>query len=107
MRLRCWFENWRLTIRLRRFDVDEHISDARVALLNGALHFVGNAMAVVHRDVSVHSDMKIDIKTEAHLADETFFNFDDARNGSGRVSNTVDNLSARRRVHNFVQSGFQ
>src|SRR3981081_4022789 len=105
MRLACSFENWGLTIRLRRFDVDEHISDTRIALLKGPFHIMGNPMALVHRDVSVHSDMKIDIKTEAHLADETFFNFDDPGNRGGRVSNTIDDLSARRRVHDFVQSG--
>src|SRR6202048_53825 len=105
MRLACSFENWSLTIRLHRFDVDEDISDPRIALLNGALHIVGNPMAVVHRDVSVHADVKIDIKAKAHFADEAFFNFDDAGNSGGRVWNGIDNFSARRRVHDFVQGG--
>src|ERR1700730_14962993 len=107
MRLACSFENWSLTIRLRRFDVDEDISDPRIALLNGALHIVGNPMAVVHRDVSVHADVKIDIKAKAYFADEAFFNFDVAGSSGGRVSNAIDNFSARRRVHDFVQGGVQ
>src|SRR3981081_2572267 len=101
------FEIWSQTTRLRRFDVNEDISDARVALLNGALDLVRNPMAVANGNATVDADMKIGIKTEAHFADETFFNLDNTGHGAGRIPDKIDNFSARRRVHNFVQGRFQ
>ena len=92
---------------LRGFDVDEHVGDARVSLLNGAFHLVRNVVAFAHGNVAVHADVKIDIKTQAHFSDETFFDFDDTGHGRGRISDKIDNFSARRGVHDFVKRGFQ
>ena len=49
----------------------ENIRDARIGLLNRRLDRVGDLMSITHRDVAVHSDMKVDIKIEAHLPGQT------------------------------------
>ena len=47
----------RLRLQLCRFDVHENVGDARVALLNRALHPVCNLVAFVYGNVSVHADV--------------------------------------------------
>src|SRR5438132_5068168 len=80
-------------------DVDEHVSDPRIAILNRTLDIVRDAMSFADRNVAIHPNVKINIKTEAHLADETFFDLDHTRHRSGGVLNGIDNGAAWGRVH--------
>ena len=63
-----------------RFDVHQHVHDARVALLDRAFHAMRNLVAFVYRHVAIHSNVKIDVKVEAHFSSPTFLNLNDARN---------------------------
>ena len=58
----------------------QHVRDARVALLDRTFHAMCNLVAFVHRYVAIHSNVKIDIKVEAHFSGPTFLNLNDARN---------------------------
>jgi hypothetical protein len=42
-----------------------------------------NLVALVHRDLPIHSNVKIDIKLQAHFASSAFFNFDDTGDCAG------------------------
>jgi hypothetical protein len=68
---------------LCRLDVNEHVGNARVALLDCVFYSVRNLMAFVHRDLAVHSDVQIDIKIQTHFAGSALFNFDHAGNCAG------------------------
>ena len=59
-------------------------------------------VAFVHGDVAVHSDVKIDVKIQTHLAGPAFFNFDDTRDGAGNRANGYDDFS-RGGVHDFIK----
>lgn len=47
----------RSRLQLCRFDVDEYVGDARVALLNRVLHPMRDLVAFVHGNVAVHADV--------------------------------------------------
>ena len=73
-----------MTARLpSRLYVHQHICDAGVALLDGRLYPMGNLVPFVHGNVSVHSDVQIDVIIQAHLAGVTFFHLENARNRAG------------------------
>src|SRR5258708_34047336 len=78
-----------------------------VAILNGMFHGVRYVVAFAHRDGTIYLHMKIDIETESHFANQQFFNLNHTRHGACSVTNDVDNLSARRSVHNFEKRGAQ
>ena len=63
-----------------RFDVHQHVHDARVALLDRAFHAMRNLVTFMHGHLAIHSNMEIDIKIEAHFSGPTFLNLNDARN---------------------------
>ncbi len=65
-------------LQFRRFDMHQHVRDARVALLDGAFDAMRDFVAFVHRHVAIHSDMKIDIKIQSHLSGATFLNLNDS-----------------------------
>src|SRR5207244_3956870 len=67
-------------------------------------HDMSDVVAFADRDVCVHTNMKIDIKTESHLADETLIDFEHAWCGGGRAADQVDNVAARRGVHDLIKS---
>src|SRR6266480_2116498 len=90
-----------------RLDVHQHVSDARVALLDRTFHAMRNLVAFVHGHLAIHSNVEIDIKVEAHFSGSAFLNLNDARNGSGSLANRPDELRARSGVHNLVKRGAQ
>ena len=63
-----------------RLDVHQHVSDTRVALLDRTFHAMRDLVAFMHRHVTIYSNMKIDVKIEAHFSSPTFLNLNDARN---------------------------
>ena len=54
-----------------------------VALLDCSFYPVRDVVAFVHRNVAIHADVKIDVKIQSHLADETFFDLDNTRDRAG------------------------
>src|SRR5258708_34585638 len=78
-----------------------------VAILNGMFHGVRYVVAFAHRDGTIYLHMKLDIETESHFATQQFFNLNHTRHGACSVTNDVDNLAARRRVHNYEKRGAQ
>src|SRR5882724_11458745 len=87
----------------RRLDVNEHISDARIALLNCALYSMRDLVAFMYRNVSVHADVQIDVIIQAHLARMAFFHVNNTRNRVGDGENRFDDFSTRRGVHDYLE----
>jgi len=63
-----------------RFDVHQHVRDARVALLDRTFYAMRDLVAFMHGHVAIHSNVEIDIKVETHFSGPTFLNLNDARN---------------------------
>ena len=90
--------------RLRsRLDVHEHICDAGVALLDRRLYSMRDLVAFMYGNVSVHSDVKIDVIIQAHLTRVTFFHFNNTRNRAGDGENRFDDFASRRGVHDLME----
>src|SRR5437762_5545318 len=64
----------------RWLDVNEHVRDTRVALLDCAFYSMRNLVAFMHGNTAVHANVEIDIKIQPHLASPALLNFDNARN---------------------------
>ena len=60
--------------------MDQHVGNSWVDLLNSALDCMGDPMAVANGNISVNSNVEIDIKAHTHFANKTFFDLDNARN---------------------------
>ena len=58
----------------------QHVRHSRFALLDRAFYAVRDFVALVHRHIAVDSNVKIDIKVEAHFARSTFLNLNDPGN---------------------------
>ena len=86
-----------------RFDVYENVSDARVAFLNRALYSMRDLVAIVYGNFSMHSNVKIDVKIQTHLASPTFFHLNNPRNRAGDGADGPDDFFTRRRVHDFTK----
>src|SRR5258708_5574320 len=52
-------------------------------------------VALVHRNLAIHSDVKIDIKLQAHFASAAFFNVDDTWDGARNIANRLDGVMRR------------
>src|SRR5690242_17341200 len=85
-----------------RLDVHEHVGDAPVSILNSALNFVCDVVPFAHCNARIYSHVKVDIKAQAHLPDETFFDLNYTRDSCRSVSHTSDNFSTRGCIHDFV-----
>ena len=59
-----------------RLDVHENVRDAGVALLDCRLYSMRDLVAFMHRNVSIHADVKIDVIIQAHFARMAFLHFD-------------------------------
>ena len=82
----------------------EHVDNSWIVFLDRSFHLVRNMVAFAHGNIAVNADVEIGIKTQAHLAQKTFFHFNNARDRRGRLPHSVHNLSAGRGIHEFVQS---
>ena len=67
--------------------MNEHIGNARIALLDRPFYFVRNFVPFMHGNIAVHADMKIDIEIQAHFANQALFDLDYSGNGGGSISN--------------------
>src|SRR5438093_4119899 len=63
-----------------------------------------NMMPVAHGNAAINLHVKIDIKIEAHFANEAFINLEDTRNGFSRFAHRFNDSAARRGIENIVQS---
>ena len=96
---------YRLRIWLRGLDVNKHIRNARIGLLDGSFHLVRNVMAFAHGDTAVYFNVEIDIKVQTHFSHQTFIDLDHPRNRGSRLADKIDNFAARCGVENIVQRG--
>src|SRR5436305_9182769 len=75
-----------LSYGLGRLDVDKHVGNARIALLDCRFHLMRNLVPFMHGNASVYSHVKIDIKVQSHLPDQAFFDVDDSGDRSRSIS---------------------
>jgi hypothetical protein len=87
--------------------VHEHIGDSPVGFLNGPLYFVRDVVPFAHCNARIYPHMKIDIKAQAHLPNETLFDLNYTWDSYRSVSHPIDNFSTRGCIHDFVQSWAQ
>ncbi len=62
-------------------------------------------VAVMYGNVAVHTDVKIDVIIQAHLAGMTFLHLDNTRDRGGNALNGPDNFFTGRRIHRQLARG--
>jgi adenosylhomocysteine nucleosidase len=94
------------TIHLsRRLDVHQHIGNPSVGLFDRVLHLMRDVVTVPDGYSSIHADVQIDVERDAHFANETFFDIEDAGDRGGRALNRRHDFAARRGIEHLVQRG--
>src|SRR2546423_2057378 len=88
-----------------RLDVHQHIGDARISLLNSALYLVSDVMSLTHGDAAVHFNVKIDIKIEAHLSNQTLVDVSHASHRCGGFAHRFSDSAARSGIENIIERG--
>ena len=87
--------------------MNQDVGSPSVTFLNRPFYLVRDVMAFAHGNVAVYFHVKIDIKAQAHLPDEIFFDLNYPWDSSRSAAHTIDNFSTRGGIHNLGQSWAQ